>query len=147
MASDDINVLYPKFSLTKLIAFFLITLIEKEKYRYSYGNKWDSSTMKLSKIELPILSDGSPDWGWIEKYVKNTLITQLPKTAQEIFSEDFRPHSVSNKKLTLDTTNWKTFFAKDIFKINLGRPIHKSDLENELSLIGKPYITRTAENN
>ncbi len=53
-ASDDINVLYLKSPLNKYIACFLITLIEKEKYRFSYGNKWDSITMKSSKMKLPI---------------------------------------------------------------------------------------------
>ncbi len=116
-ASDDINVLYPKFPLTKLIATFLITLIEKEKYRYSYWNKWDSKTMKTSKIKLPILQNGLPDWNWIETYVKNALIPQLSETAQEVFSENFRPHPFSTKKITLDVEKWKWFRYDEAFII------------------------------
>lgn len=32
---------------------FLLVLIEKEKYRYNYGRKWDKELMLDSKILLP----------------------------------------------------------------------------------------------
>jgi Type I restriction modification DNA specificity domain len=69
-ATDDVNVLYPKFLLNKYIGCLLITLIEKEKYRFSYWNKWDKETMRASKIKLPITSTWSPDWQWMEEYIK-----------------------------------------------------------------------------
>lgn len=96
---------------------FLATLIEKEKYRYAYGRKFGSKRIETTEIKLPILPDNSPDWKWIENYVKNTLIPQLPHTAQEIFSDIFIHKSVSDKKLTLDTKSWKCFRYGDIFSI------------------------------
>ena len=36
-ASDDVNVLYPKFVLNKYIAMFLIAVIKQDKYRFNYG--------------------------------------------------------------------------------------------------------------
>lgn len=118
-ASDDINVLYPKFTINKHIACFLITIIEKEKYRFSYGNKWDSATMRQSKMKLPVLLDNSPDWQWIESYVKNTLIPKLPTTAQDLFSENYSPKALSDKKLTLDTGSRGWFYYADIFDIKI----------------------------
>jgi restriction endonuclease S subunit len=70
-ATDDVNVLYPKFELNPYIAMFLCTLIYKEKYRFNYGRKWDKEMMQNSKIKLPITSDGSPDWQLMEDYVKS----------------------------------------------------------------------------
>ena len=43
-ATDDVNVLYPKFLLNRYIAMFLCHLIEKEQYRFCYGRKRFSRT-------------------------------------------------------------------------------------------------------
>ena len=147
-ASDNVNVLiFKDHQPNKYTWIFITSLLDQEKYRFSYGLTAKMDRLKNLRIKLPILEDGYPDWNWIENYVKNTLIPQLPQTAQELFSDDFVPRAVSTKKLTLDTKSWKTFLAKEVFKITLGRPIHKSDLETELWVIGNPYITRTTERN
>jgi len=69
-ALDSTNVLYPKFKLTPHIAMFLITLIKKEKYRFSYGRKWHKERMENSIIRLPVSKNGQPDWDFIENYIK-----------------------------------------------------------------------------
>src|SRR3989339_871952 len=70
-ASDDINVLYPKFNLNKYAAMFICTIIEKEKYRYNYGRKWYAERMIESVIKLPIKMNLSPDWEYIESFIKS----------------------------------------------------------------------------
>ncbi|MDR3047350.1 MAG: restriction endonuclease subunit S, partial [Bacteroidales bacterium] len=60
-ATDDVNVLYPKFNLNPFIAMFLCTLIQMEKYRYNFGLKWDKENMQQSKIKLPVTIDSFPD--------------------------------------------------------------------------------------
>jgi hypothetical protein len=70
-ATDDVNVLYPKFELNPYIAIFLCTLIHKEKYRFNYGRKWDKEMMNKSQIKLPITQDNIPDWQFMEDYVKS----------------------------------------------------------------------------
>lgn len=70
-ASDDVNVLYPKFSLNPHIAMFLCALIRKEKYRFSYGRKWGLVRMKKSVICLPATAADEPDWTFIESYIKS----------------------------------------------------------------------------
>ncbi len=42
--SDDVNVLYPKFTLTPAIALFIATVIRLERYRFNYGRKWQPRT-------------------------------------------------------------------------------------------------------
>lgn len=76
-ATDDVNVLYPRFELNKYIAMFLITLIEKEKYRFNYGRKWDKESMKQSKIKLPVTSPKNPDWKFMEDYIKSLPYSNL----------------------------------------------------------------------
>lgn len=69
-ASDDVNVLYPKFKLDPYIAMFLVSIIRMEKYRYNYGRKWHLERMRDSRIKLPVDSDGSPDWKFMKDYIK-----------------------------------------------------------------------------
>jgi hypothetical protein len=68
--SDDVNVLYPKFAMTPAIGLFVATLIRKEKYRFNYGRKWHLERMEQSEIRLPVKSDDTPDWEWMETYIK-----------------------------------------------------------------------------
>lgn len=70
-ASDDVNVLYPKFRMNKFIALFLVTLIRKEKYRFNFGRKWEMERMNDTVIWLPIDPNGNPDWELMENYIKS----------------------------------------------------------------------------
>lgn len=70
-ASDDINVLYPKFNMNAYIAMFICALIRAEKFRFNYGRKWHLGRMKESIIRLPSDSAGEPDWAFMEGYVKS----------------------------------------------------------------------------
>ena len=70
VASDDINVLYPRFGLTKYSAIFLCTVISCEKYRFSYGRKWHKELMEKSVIKLPATAQGNPDWQYMESYIQ-----------------------------------------------------------------------------
>lgn len=69
-ASDDVNVLYPKFEMSPFTALFLCTLIRQEKFRFNYGRKWHLGRMNESIIKLPVKPDGQPDWAFMESYVK-----------------------------------------------------------------------------
>jgi len=74
--THDVNPLYLKDHILNVyIAMFLCTLIEKERYRWAYGRKWRPKRMPDSLIKLPIIKDingnKSPDWDFMEKYIKN----------------------------------------------------------------------------
>lgn len=69
-ASDDVNVLYPKFKLNQFIALFITSLIKFEKYRFNYGRKWHLERMKISELKLPVDKDKKPDFKFMENYIK-----------------------------------------------------------------------------
>jgi hypothetical protein len=56
---------------------FLATLIQKEKYRFSYGRKWHKERMESSILKLPVDKSGKPDWVLVEKFING-----LPFTSQ-----------------------------------------------------------------
>jgi hypothetical protein len=69
-ASDDVNVLYAKFDMNQYIGLFIASLIKLEKYRFNYGRKWHLERMSSSEIYLPTKKDNSPDFKFMENYIK-----------------------------------------------------------------------------
>lgn len=70
-ASDDVNVLYPKFDLDSALALFMCAVIRLEKYRFNYGRKWNLERMNDSEIRLPVDAKGKPDWDWMRRYISS----------------------------------------------------------------------------
>ena len=59
-ASDDVNVLYPKFKMNPFNALFIATIIKAEKYRFNYGRKWHVERMNTTKINYHQQIKGNP---------------------------------------------------------------------------------------
>ncbi len=82
-ASDDINVLYPKFELNELIALFLQPIFWEASHAFSYDNKWNKAAMEQTSLTLPVKADNSPDWGYMQQFMQyviddaNDVIDQL----------------------------------------------------------------------
>jgi hypothetical protein len=70
-ASDDVNVLYPKFYLSPYVALFVCALIRQEKFRYNYGRKWHLERMNETAIRFPVTSANEPDWEFMASYIKS----------------------------------------------------------------------------
>lgn len=63
-------------NLNKYIGMFLVTVLDLEKVRYSYGRKY-SPTLAKTKIKLPIDSNGNPDWNHMENYIKKLQFSDM----------------------------------------------------------------------
>lgn len=68
-ATDDVNVLYPKFVITPNIARFLCAIIYKISFQYAYVDKWTVEKMATSTIKLPSTNEHVPNWAYIEEYM------------------------------------------------------------------------------
>ena len=68
---DDIRILIPKFKMNVYIGLFIKTVIEKEKFRYAYGRKLGTKRIQNVVIKLPTTVDGTPDFEYMEKYIKS----------------------------------------------------------------------------
>lgn len=72
-ASDHVEKLVPKFKMNKYIALFIVTLLNREVYRYSYGRKSNQIKIKNTSIKLPAKIENDifvPDWQFVECYIK-----------------------------------------------------------------------------
>lgn len=70
-ASDHVEKLVPKFELNPYLAMFFVTIINLERYRYSYGRKFNQIRIKNTEIRIPVKQDGSPDYELMENFIKS----------------------------------------------------------------------------
>ena len=68
-ASDHVEKLLPQFEINVFRAMFLITLINMEGKKISYGRKFNQDRVRETMIKLPFGGD-EVDWEFIENYVK-----------------------------------------------------------------------------
>jgi hypothetical protein len=57
--------------LNKFNALFVCTLLNHAKYKYCYGRARTAERIKEEIISLPVTSDGSPNWAYMEQYIKS----------------------------------------------------------------------------
>ena len=61
--------------MTPYIAMYLVTVLQKEDFRYCYGRLFGQDKIKKTKIKLPCKlgknSQFEPDWAYMENYIKS----------------------------------------------------------------------------
>lgn len=102
--------------LDEILALYVVTILNKEQYKYSYGRAFLIDRIKNTLIKLPIMlnDDGTiyndtskkysddgyvPDWQWMENYIK---------------SLHHKPLTTINKKTNtqeLNVTEWQEFYV------------------------------------
>lgn len=66
----DLYLLIPKCPMSTLSKLFCCTIIEANKYRFSYGRQ-ANKTLPLLQLKLPAKADGTPDFEYMENYIKS----------------------------------------------------------------------------
>ena len=72
-ASDDVNVLYPKFEMNEHIGMFIAPLIRSVGQRYAFVDKWRMEVMEHGEIRLPVDKEGIPDWAYMDSFMSTAL--------------------------------------------------------------------------
>lgn len=130
-----VNILLPKFKLNSFIGLFISTIINNEKYKYSYGRALYSNVVSSMVIKLPTHIDKDrgeytidenrtysdegyiPDWQFMEDYIKSLHhkpITTKVKTG-------------NMPKLNLQS--WQWFSMSKLFDIKKGKRLTSADQE------------------
>ncbi len=66
----DLFYLESKEDISRYAKLFVCTIIKANKYKYNYGRQ-ANRTMSDIMLALPSKKDGSPDWAFMEKYIKS----------------------------------------------------------------------------
>ncbi|GAB2045799.1 hypothetical protein AGATL06_22980 [Agathobaculum sp. TL06] len=122
-ASDDVNVLYPKFQLTRNIALFIIPIIKQIGKQYAFIDKWKKEDMERDMLKLPAKSDGTPDFDYMEEYIDKQIARSSTFIAQ------FR-HRVPSSKGKITTSNWKSFRIEQLFDVVKGSRLTKAEMKD-----------------
>ena len=149
MASGDLMLAYGDF-LNQYTALFIITLLDKERPKYSFGRKYGKYVEKTT-IPLPTTNDEeTPDWNWVEDYTKAHLVPLLPKRAKQVWNNKYNRKPLLQQSIKLIDREWKYMKVSDFCDTP-----YKASAYNAIDLLPSttcaadeiPYITRTEENN
>lgn len=129
---DHIIVIRAKW-LNVYTGLFIVTLLNRERFRYSYGRAFLMEAIKRTTLRLPVIDDGIPDWKWIEMYIKS--LRHRPITTK-------KGHAVHP---TLDCREWKEFFLHRILNAEMGNGIDSVVTTNESPIYN--YVSRDSKGN
>lgn len=142
--SDDVKRIKWKSSLhnNRYTLLFLASMIGQQKCKYAYGYKFNSQRMKRQKILLPIQSNNTIDWGFMEAYMKQKE-RQILKPTIERLCKRLIISDISGGVKSL-CSNWKAFYFTEVFtEIQRGKRLKKADHEQG----NTPYASSTSLNN
>ena len=142
----DLYVLDCKENISLETKLFITTLIEANKYRYSFGRQANKTLHKLELI-LPIKYDITdnpvidpnkeysddgfiPDWEFMDNYIKS--LHHKPLTTCNIIQRLFKP-----------ADNWKDFTISRIFNVEAGIYYYPDQYEEG----NTPYVSASDEEN
>jgi len=103
-------------NLNSINALFIVAVLDKEKYKFSYGRKYRAHINEI-KVKLPATIEGTPDWILMEQYIKSLR---------------YKPLTTNNspsKPVILDVSLWKPYKVREIFTIQNGVGITKEEIE------------------
>lgn len=134
--------------LNELTGLYIVTLLNNEQYKYSYGRAYLMERIKDTSIKLPIKKSNNlpiidetyefsdegyiPDWKFMENYIKS--LHYKPLTTKNTYSTN----------LVLDVTKWKEFKVSSILSVYNGKGITKEEIEEN---IGDFTVVQSGEEN
>lgn len=127
----DLYTLEVKENISNEAKMFIISVIEKNKYKYSYGRQANKTLPDLL-LQLPVDAKGDPDYLFMENYIK---------------SLHYKPLTTKNKSdnvFALKIEKWKEFRISDLFDVELS----KGDIkEDEVETGNIPLVSSGETNN
>ena len=130
-----VNILIPKFNITKNIGLFLSKIIEKITIpKYEFLDMCSKSALEKEVIQLPS-NNNQPNWEYMEAYMKNVM----QKSKENIINLT----KIDNKSNKIKIDDWQEFEVSKLFTIKA--PSKRSIKTYEEGPI--PYISSSGTNN
>ena len=133
--------LYPKRDLSRWILLFIVRSLSSQKSRFGHGRAIKISRVYHFPLMLPTTSNGTPDWVFMEAYMRQVeeelLAEALPKLEQQLLDNIVTLGA-------LDDREWKEFKFEDVFNIVDGYYNKKPPMVDNGTL---PFLGATQYNN
>ena len=110
-------------ALTKNIAIFLITCMNKAFSNFAWGSSYDTKLLQNVMLSLPVKTKYTPDFDLLSELIRGGGI------------------SMSN----IDTSSWKEFRLADIARLDNGNKMNKNKMTHLNPSVN--FVSRTATNN
>ncbi len=128
-----------KHAGNEFIYLFLKAVILQQKSKYNYGYKFSEARMRRQKILLPVTDDDTPDYEYMENYIRAVEEEILQRYREFVSIADTAPVVQLKEKV------WRAFFIGDLFRIESGKCSQANRLQRDEH--GVPYIGATNRNN
>ncbi|MGN0213018.1 MAG: restriction endonuclease subunit S [Muribaculaceae bacterium] len=116
ICGDHIVILRAPF-LNEMRGVFIVTLLNKERFRYNYGRSFKMDIIKKTRILLPSSDGNKPDWNYIDSIVKQNIIPTLPSKSREVWENKYKIKPLYDTKACLNTKDWQWFNVGSLFKV------------------------------
>lgn len=130
ITGDHIVVIRAKW-LNEYTGLYIVTLLNKEKFRYSYGRAFLKDAIMNTNLKLPVDEFEIPDWKYMEQYIKNLKSKKITTSNKK-----------SNSKF-LNSDFWKEYEIPKLFDVTAGIYHYKYEYNNG----NTPYVSATNKNN
>lgn len=113
-ATDDVNVLYPKFEMSEEIGLFIAPVIQSVGINFGWESKWNLPDMIGAVIRLPVTAAGDPDWDLMESVMLDAIAKREAALDALLVVGTVPPRVV-------DTSGWGDFRVGELFEVINGR--------------------------
>lgn len=114
-----INILTSKTPITENASLFITSLINAEKYKFSYGRALYSNTLANMYIHLPAKASGKPDYSFMEKSIKEIIYNK--KSNLNSLDKLLNTKNIKLKQYK-ERETWNKFKISDLFdKFEIGK--------------------------
>ena len=151
-ASDDVNVLYPKFEMDELLALYFLAPLMKKGKQYAYSYKWTKEKMESDTIQLPVNKLNKIDFDFMSSCMyelkeerKRELNTYLKVAGFEDCTLTEQEQEIINRIETGTIKMKKMRIVDEVFNVKNSHNILKSDVVFGSGNV--PYVTASEGNN
>lgn len=156
--SDDNIISLANVNFTKYVNLYIAGSLQKISQSYNYSNQFRMKSLEKTEISLPVTSDGSPDYAYMEDYIKGVQRQYIDNLLETNEAERNRLLSIVGLSLgeyervkgtieLCDAKNYGEFKVGDLFEIENCKAYHKDSLVITENPKGINYVTRTTYNN
>ena len=139
VASDHVTKLEnPSFN--KYVYLFIATIVRRLSEKYGFNREINDSRLKREVIMLPVSEDNSPDYAYMEAYMRNMEEILLKRHKEYLIC--VMPNQ-EPERVSIDGKKWKAFFMNEVFDIKSSVRLTKDDMVSG----NRPFIGASDSNN
>lgn len=136
-----VTALYPIEKISKNTMLFIACCISKQSILFGHGHSINNSRLSQLTIMLPTIDAETPDYAYMEEYMKQTEKKLLARYKKYLETKGLKVQNGEGKSVT--KCKWKEFFIEDVGMITSGQDIY----DRERTEGQTPYVTATALQN